>query len=34
MPLSQRKMMESWPKWALNTFREISSKSLVWLSKS
>jgi len=25
---------ESWPKWVLKTFWEISSKSLVWLSKS
>ena len=32
--IPNKKMIESWPKWALKTFREISSKSLVWLSKS
>lgn len=33
-PLNQIKMIPNWPKCALNTFLEISSKSLVWLSKS
>ena len=28
------KITPNCPKWALNTLREISSKSLVWLSKS
>ena len=33
-PLNQIKIIPNCPKWALNTFLEISSKSLVWLSKS
>ena len=33
-PLNQIKMTPNWPKCALNTLREISSRSLVWLSKS
>jgi hypothetical protein len=28
------KIRDNWPKWALNTLREISSRELVWLSKS
>lgn len=33
-PLNQIKITPNCPKWALKTFLEISSKSLVWLSKS
>lgn len=33
-PLNQIKIIPNCPKWALNTFLEISSRSLVWLSKS
>jgi hypothetical protein len=33
-PLNQIKIIPNCPKWALNTFREISCKSVVWLSKS
>lgn len=33
-PLNQIKITPNWPKCALNTFLEISSRSLVWLSKS
>jgi hypothetical protein len=28
------KIRPNWPKWALKTFLDMSSKSLVWLSKS
>jgi hypothetical protein len=28
------KIRDNWPKWALNILREISSRELVWLSKS